>query len=285
MKNRFRILLPVAVAVVLVSYETTAQYYYKDIVTLSQNQAQYKLLKGNKVTKVKLLSFESDGAPTEDFQCEQSFNNSFSQLKTVTTVPITGASTLINYYNFQGQLYRSVDSSKESITVYEYQYDSTGKLAVINSASNAMGEKQKAYESHYWVYSANGKPEKMWKVKDKLDSIEVKIRLDDKGNVSEEESFRKNIPLEKIYYYYDSLGRMTDIVRYNDQARKLLPDYLFDYGEAAELRQMITVQNAGLDYLTWRYEYNDKGLKIKESCYNKKRQLAGRIEYQYEYRR
>lgn len=43
---------------------------------------------------------------------------------------------------------------------------------------------------------------------------------------------------------------------------------------------MISVQS-GNDYLIWKYEYNDKGLRIRELCYNKQKQLPGRIEYQY----
>ena len=48
---------------------------------------------------------------------------------------------------------------------------------------------------------------------------------------------------------------------------------------------MVNVQGGGIDYLTWQYTYNEKGLKAKETCSNKQKQLIGRVEYQYEYKK
>ena len=98
----------------------------------------------------------------------------------------------------------------------------------------------------------------------------------------DEESFWHGASRDKIYYYYDSSNRLTDVVRYNDRAKKLLPDYIFEYDGNNQLTQMINVQQGSSDYLTWRYNYNEKGLKIRELCYDKQKQLLGRIEYEYE---
>jgi hypothetical protein len=58
---------------------------------------------------------------------EQSFNNSYTQLKTTAALKSGTKSAMVNYYNSAGYLYRTVDSSQESVSIYEYAYDSTGK--------------------------------------------------------------------------------------------------------------------------------------------------------------
>ena len=44
---------------------------------------------------------------------------------------------------------------------------------------------------------------------------------------------------------------------------------------------MIMVPEGTDDYQKWVYEYNANGLKIKETAFNKRRQILGRVEYQY----
>ena len=44
------------------------------------------------------------------------------------------------------------------------------------------------------------------------------------------------------------------------------------------------VQEGASSYQKWIYQYDDKGLKTKESCYNKQRELLGHVEYQYTYK-
>ncbi len=266
-------------------HEAKGQYYYRDLLSIAQNHQQHQVLKANKVTRITIQSFEANGEPTENFTCEQILNNSFTQVKTVTNTQLSGKSALTNYYNSAGQLYRSVDSSSESINIYHYQYDSTGRLSRITNTANAYGDKIKSTETHDWIYDKSGKPKKMIRVKDNLDTSEVKIKIDDKGNIIEEESFRKSFSQERVYYYYDSLNRLTDIVRYNDKTKKLLPDYLFDYSSTNQLNQMVNVQNGGIDYLTWWYDYDEKGLKTTERCFNKQKNLVGRIEYKYEFKK
>jgi hypothetical protein len=281
MKKTCSLLLLILVLVVPFC-QLKAQYYYRDFVSTVQNMQQYRLLKSNKVTRVTLSSFEANGEPTENFVCEQVLNNSFTQVKTTSSSPLTGKSTLTNYYNSSGQLYRTVDSSEESLTYYQYQYDSMGRIAILSSVAYGYADKIKNNELHTWQYDKDGVAETMWRIKDNNDSLQIKFKRDQNGNVIEEQSFKKSEPVEKIYYYYDSLNRLTDIVRYNEKLQKLLPDYMFEYAPDNRLSQMITVQNGGVDYLIWRYEYDDKGLKKNERCYNKKKQLVGRIEYKYD---
>jgi hypothetical protein len=101
------------------------------------------------------------------------------------------------------------------------------------------------------------------------------------GNIIEEQGFHKNIPGEKIYYYYDTENKLTDIVRYNNRSAKLVPDYMFDYDEQGRLAQMVIIPEGGGQSSTWIYKYNEQGLKAEESCYMAQKKLAGRMAYQY----
>jgi hypothetical protein len=78
------------------------------------------------------------------------------------------------------------------------------------------------------------------------------------------------------------LNRLTDIVRYNKKANRLLPDILFYYDDNNRLIQRMTILSmTNRDYLIWRYAFDEKGLKTKEALFNKKQELQGRIIYTY----
>ncbi len=263
----------------------SAQYYYQDIMSSTTNHEQFKLYKQQKISKILLKSTEADGSPSEGFSFEQNFNNSYTQLKTITSLKSGSKSSLVNYYNATGHLYRTVDSTGESVSIYEYAYDSAGRPLSILNTSRAIGEKTKTTELHLWQYNEQGKPASMKRIRDDKDSSEITFQLDEKGNVIEEQGFRKGIPGEKIYYYYNEDNRLTDIVRYYDKLGKLLPDYTFDYYPDGRISEMRTTQGGGADYFIWKYAYAETGLKSKELCYNKQKKLVGRVEYAYESRK
>jgi ribosomal protein S8 len=260
-----------------------SQHYYQDIITNSYNHEQFQLMKKLRVTRVSVKSIEGTGEVTEGFFMEQVFNNSYTQLKTTTQLP--GAkqrSVLVNYYNQQGYLYRTVDSSENSITSYEYSYNPEGKLASVINTSRSDADKMKTTESHLWFYNEKGIPEKMLRVRENADTMEIMVVADDKGKITEERSIRKGIAGDNIYYYYDDGGKLTDIVRYQDRLGKLIPDYTFDYDPEGKLSEMMVVQQSGKDYLIWKYDYNGNGLKKREACFTKQKKLAGAVEYSYE---
>lgn len=262
------------------------QYYYKDLVAHRNALDLYQGLRKNKVDRVSLTSFEGNGEKTEDFSCEQDMNNGYSQLKTVTKVPISGSSVSINYYNVStGLIFRSVDSSATAVSVYDYVYDTAGRVAELRNTSGATGEKERVTESHFWSYDAHGKPVSMLRVKDRTDTTLVSFKLDAQGNPIEETSLYKGVEKEKVYYYYDDKNRLTDVVRYNDRLKKLVPDYYFDYDDQGRLVEMVTVQGGGSDRLNWRYEYDERGLKVRERCFDRGKTLLGKIEYQYFFRK
>jgi YD repeat-containing protein len=258
-----------------------AQYYYHDIVLTEQNRQQQQLYKKNRVTGVKLLSYEANGLPAEDFTCEVSLNNDFTQIKTFTKSGLADASLLTALYNAEGQLFRSTDSSKESVNKYEYSYDNAGRLVMANNTSAGSGNNMQQKETHQWKYNSNGCPETMLRIRNDTDTTIVKLLCDEQGNITEEESWRRTLSQEKIYYYYDNSHRLTDVVRYNTKLGRLLPDYMFEYNGEGQLTQMTAVQQGANDYLIWQYEYAANGLKTKATCLNKQKRPVGRIEYQY----
>jgi hypothetical protein len=170
------------------------------------------------------------------------------------------------------------------VTLYEYQYNDSGALVKLSSSSRAVTEKIRYTETHDWQYGLNGLPEKMLRVRS-FDTLEVWLKPDEKGNVAEEEHFRKGVPVNKIYYYYDDGGRLTDIVRFQERLGRLIPDYIFSYNVEGRLSEMMVVQNSGRNYLTWTYSYNTNGLKKREACYDRQKKLLGSIEYSYSSRK
>ena len=67
------------------------------------------------------------------------------------------------------------------------------------------------------------------------------------------------------------------------KAKRLLPEYMFEYSPANQIIQKITVPSNGSNYLIWRYQYDDRGLKVREAVFDKYKQLTGKIEYQYQF--
>ena len=122
----------------------------------------------------------------------------------------------------------------------------------------------------------------MWRIINKTDSLAIRFKTDENGNITEEQNFKKGNASDLTYYYYDDKNRLTDIVRYNTKAKRLLPDFMFEYDDQGRVIQKITTTSKlNLGYLTWRYLYNEKGLKTKEALFNKEKQLQGRIDYSY----
>ena len=122
----------------------------------------------------------------------------------------------------------------------------------------------------------------MLKIINDKDSTEYRFTADEKGNIGDEQLFRRNVGLDRLYYYYDDEHHLTDIVRYDKKLKRLLPDFMFEYDDNGRVIQKITtLSTASKNYLIWRYIFNEKGLKTKEALFNKQKELTGKIEYAY----
>jgi hypothetical protein len=265
-----------------ISAAAAAQYYYKDIIVTGQIAANYRLLKANKVTKVSFGAFIQNQPVEDGIQLDQTINASLNKVITHTNTTTAGESWLISYYNDKGLPATTIDSSNESKTSSVYSYTPDNRIVQINSVSTAK-DGTSVTEVHNWVYNATGQLQKMIKIKNAADTTLAMFSLDEKGNVAEEQVSRNKNSLGITYYYYDDKHRLTDIARYNKKADRILPDYMFEFNDTDQLTQMIVVPDGSSDYQTWRYSYNAQGLKQQEICYNKQKQLMGKVEYIYHF--
>jgi len=264
-----------------------AQYYYKDLIATERTGSQWKSFKDNKIRSVKLTSFEGDGSPTEGFQVDQEMTADLSRITTHTHSAGTPESWIFAGYSPAGRLTKTTDTSDTYRSISEYTYDQDGQLTAITNTSLETDNQVKDVEQHLWQYSQSKDrhnrsiPSGMLKIKNGADTTFVRFVTDERGNITEEHATRNNTELPGVYYYYDSSDRLTDIVRYNVKAKRLLPDYMFEYATGEMPLSMLVVGEGGSDYQKWLYQYDARGLKLKESCYNRQKQLLGRVEYTY----
>ena len=258
-----------------------AQYYYKDILLPKQTADQLQRYKTNRIRAVKATSAETGRETAEGLQVDQSFNNNYSEVVTISRSPQMEGTTLITYYNSDGLIGKTVDTTDGASSTTIYIYDASKRLtALVNSSASTGQDTEK--EEHLWSYTSSGQPLSMLKIRNGTDTAYFTFVIDDKGNVVEEKSTRKGKEQLPYYYYYDDQNRLTDIVHYNPIAKRLLPDYIFEYDQTGKLRSMLVVPPGGIDYQRWMYNYDDRGLKTKETVYNRSRQPMGIVEYRYE---
>lgn len=263
---------------------TFAQFYFQDIVTASNSGKNFQLLKKNQVKKVTVTSIEPDGNETEGFGIVQIVNVPGNLLTTVTTSAITGTAELNTFFNAAGFPVKIVDSGASTITNVNYSYDAAGHLLALSSSSHQPDDTNHytIREDHLFNYSAEGKLTGMLKIKDKHDTLKVVFVPAENGLPGEEQWFKNNRKTETWFYYYDDKNNLTDIVRYNSTAKKMLPDYVYEYDAAGNLTQQTVVQAGTNFYRLWIYDYDEKGLKKSETIFNKGKEQEGRIIYTYE---
>ncbi len=240
-----------------------------------------KVYASQKVKTITATGYDARGAKTTDFNEWQEVNTGQNSLKITTR---NGQQINRQYYQFDKEyrLIRITDSSGAIKSTTEYSYDNNGNIVLIKTSTiDSLQDFSEITEQHY-LYNAAGKPEKLWRIVNGADSSEYRFKLDEKGNVADEQLYRRGVGLDPIYYYYDEKNRLTDIVRYNKKAKKLLPTVMFEYDDNDRIIQKMTILSAANpDYLIWRYIFNEKGLKTKEALFNKQKELTGRIEYAY----
>ena len=259
----------------------SAQYYYKDVVGTRETAQIITAYKNNGIQRVLVNSYDDQNTKIDDFFVEQIFTSSDKTLKTITRSAGTNASVLTSFTDDVGRVIKTVDSSGNMTSTTTYSYNNDGNLASINSVSKDTARQLNETEEHRWMYQ-NGNIQSMLRIKNGTDTTYVQFKLDANGNVIEEQSTRKGVKSEPVYYYYDAANRLTDIVRYSTKARRLLPEYMFEYSPQNQVIQKITVPDNSDEYLIWRYQYDAGGLKIREAVYNKAKELNGKIEYQYQ---
>jgi antitoxin component YwqK of YwqJK toxin-antitoxin module len=225
----FPVSLICLICLIGVSLTAQSQYYYKDITLTAQTNETFRIYLLNKVKAVKVLPSGGPAASDEGFSVEQKVSYRPNRVITHTKASGFGESYLIASYDKDGLLIRSTDSSGSSVSSSYYQYDAGHRLIQLTNRTVAADKSSAAEEIHTWNYSTDGRPVQMIRVKNGTDTTVVKITLDEKGNVEQEEVFRNNISLGRVYYYYDTKNRLTDVVRFNERAQQLMPDYVLEY--------------------------------------------------------
>ncbi len=272
---------------ILLTQACKAQYYYKDLVSTRENAAQWQLYRTNKVSSVRLSSFEADGKPTEGFLGEQVVTAGIPEVVTHTKSTGTADSWIITDYSPLGSLIKNTDTSDTYQNASTYRYDEKGRLISISDTSLETDNQFREFELHLWSYDNPAHPEQptaMLKIKGGNDTTSVRFVLDEQGNVAEERAIRRGANMPVIYYYYNADNRLTDVVRFNIKAQRLLPMKMFEYEDGRLSSALIVPEEGNNFYQKWYYVYDEKGLKAKDFCYNKQKELLGTIEYQYSYK-
>jgi hypothetical protein len=268
------ILIIVSLLIINISF---AQYYYNDILTTQQTNKQYLLLKNNHVQQVSAASYEADGELTDHFMLEQRISNN-STITTTTEYPSTGKSVSTSFYE-NNKVTKTVTNTEniESTTLYTYMNED---LQSIETRTQDTFMNNSSLEIHQWQFE-NNQPEKMLLIKDNKDTTVIDFEKDEQGNIAEEHWRKNGRLIQKYFYYYNDQHQLTDIVRFNEKAQRLLPDFLFEYDNNGTLIQLTQIPQGSANYLVWQYIYLPNGLKQKELCFNKQKQPIGRIEYTY----
>jgi len=265
---------------VLFAQFSYSQYYYNDIIVLNQTNSQYQTLKANRIALVNAKSFEGSGEPVDNFVLQQQLLKNWAEVITTSTDPATSSSTVSDADYENGRIKQSVDTGGRVASTVLYNYDASGNINTITSITSDTFMASNSQEVHQWFYNGNS-PVRMLRIKDNIDTTVIDFVKDEQGNIAEEHLKKKGRNIETYFYYYNAAHLLTDIVRYNYRAKKMLPDFLFDYDKDGKLTQLTQIlQNTGAT-LTWYYEYNANGLKQTETGYDKDRQVVGKIVYSY----
>lgn len=284
--SHFRIQLLISLLIASAS-TTHGQYYYGDLVSLEETEKKQENYKKHHVRKIT----ESAILPTGEKKAD------FLQWSEISRGGEIGTKYKTNYqqpvkttYRFQssGRLILQQEEQPDMRNEIRYEYDTNEQVVRIESVFIDSLMDFKDHEIHLWQYDQKGRPTRMWRLVEQFeggyDSTEIRFYLDSAGRVTEEKSFKKGKETGFFYYFYNEASRITDIVRYNERWKRLLPDQLFEYDEAGRIIQkMMLTGSREVAYLIWRYGYDRNGLLTEEALFNNKKEHTGSIRFSYEY--
>ena len=240
-------------------------------------------MKDAAVKSVTVSHFNNNDELQNDLKIEQTFSKDYASLesKTISSDKVRPM-LLLNHY-VSNKIIKSEDTHDSVNTIVNYKYNNSGLLEYIISYTNDTTIASESLETHQWFYNERGRVIYMQKIKNKKDTTKIELVYDKDSLITEENWFRKGKVKETYYYYYNDKKQLTDIVRFNIRAKRLLPDFLFEYDALNNVQSMTQVPAGSSNYLIWQYIYNDKGLKQQDNCFTKQRQLIGKMKYEYVY--
>ena len=256
------------------------QYYYNDIISLNSSNKLYNNYTKNNIQQITAQSLEADNTPTQGFSYEKQIKNNGALIITQTALEASGNSTTYETYK-NNVLVHSADSNINSFSSVDYTYNIQGNISLIKTQTEDISMDMRTTELHQWFYTGDV-PDSMLRIKDNTDTTVVHFKKDEKQNLTEEIWQKKNQTIEHYYYYYDDSNRITDIVRFDQRAKQMLPDFIFEYNGDNSLTQMTEVPLGSSDYIIWAYIYDERGLKTKDILYDKHQQLLGTVTYTFQ---
>jgi hypothetical protein len=256
-----------------------AQYYYKDFVSNNQAIKEMELYKKAGIKSVKIKSLEANGEESQDFFCEKKISKDYKKTSLYTRSGNTGKSLMETYFDAQGLLIKTYDSSDIVVSVNQFFYDKNNKLIKTNFASRSNDDDfvNEITEEHIYQFNEDGLPGSMIKIKNKTDSLLILFSKDENNNIAIEKDTKTGA---KYYYYYDESNRFTDLVHSNEFKQKMVADYIFEYNNEGLVSQMTTTEEGNDNFIVWKYDYVN-GLKVKERIFDKNGELMGKILYEY----
>lgn len=256
-----------------------AQFYYNDVIDLKASNKLYANLIKNNIKEISATSKESDNSPTEGFVYLKSIKNNGSLVVTHTELEAGGVSDDFDTY-VNGLLTRSSDSADNVLTTVEYSYDKDGRTQTVRTQTDDTAMSTHSTELHQWFYTGES-PDSMLRIKDNRDTTVVRFKKDENQNIAEEIWMKRGRMLEHYYYYYNDKNQLTDIVRFNNKAQQMLPDFLFEYNDAGVVSQLIQIPQGSSEYIIWQYVYDERGLKTQDVLFDKRKELLGTVTYAY----
>jgi hypothetical protein len=265
-----------------------AQYYFNDLYTKERNektQGLYKAFHVRKITETAIL-------PTGERQPNVLQWTDISQKADTSTLhrSVEGSvsKTVLLYDDQSGNLLSQLETEADRRHETKYNYNSSGQIERIETVYIDSQMDFKDHEIHVWTFEKNNRPKSMWRIvvqfDGSMDSTYVDFATDKDGRITEENIYRKGKKTGFYYYYYNDEGRLTDVVKYNEKWKRLLPEIMLEYdpaGNTIQKRQLIG--NRDISYLIWRYNYDKNGLMDEEALFNSKKQQTGSLIYSYEY--
>lgn len=257
----------------------SGQYYYTDLVGLQQTQKNYDILRKNRIKEISGTGASAEGEVTILSKTEIPTDG-----KRITRTLSENNSTKELVYQFYelGRLKKTAIKKPGTETIIEYQYNPNGLLTTLVSTTKDSASGSSSAELHQWEYSLSGAPKKMIKKTSGMDSVTVEFQTDSSGLVIEETWIKKDKKIETYYFYYNPDNRISDIVRFNTTAQKLLPDYVFEYNEKGQLVKMIQIGLNGRNITHWDYSYFPNGLREMEIAKDRNKNLIISTQYQFE---
>src|SRR5687768_14484190 len=96
------------------------QYFYKDLLLPKQTADQLQRYKSNKIRAVKATSAETGREQSEGLQVDQTFNNNYTEVMTVSRSSQMEGTTLITYYNADGLVSKTIDTTDGASSTTTY---------------------------------------------------------------------------------------------------------------------------------------------------------------------